>query len=337
MARQPAAHLPRRRGGLVRVLAALALVLGLAPLTSPVSRAATLSGHDISWPQCPVAVGGYGLPMPPTTTRFVVVGLTKGLPFTRNPCLANQVAWVRSHGKPAQAYTMAAFPTAAQLAAYRAKGPWSSSTRAGQLSNVGYAEAAYAVAELKRVGFAPSVVWVDIEPRPAQPWPTGTASRQRENRYVVEGLMRGLRDARLSYGVYSYLSGWKSITGSWWLPGVPVWATAGRLDYPGEARDRCHQASFSGGRVQIAQWYDDTRDYDLTCDPGTLAALPVPTRTPRFSAPRPVPAYIRSSPVAATRASTSFLQSPLKSAVAPDSVEAGTGRAAKVQGSQVRS
>ena len=34
--------------------------------------------------------------------------------------------WVKSHGKPAQAYTMAAFPTAAQLATYRAKGPWSS-------------------------------------------------------------------------------------------------------------------------------------------------------------------------------------------------------------------
>ena len=270
---------PRQRAGLIRALVALALVLGLAPLTSPAAQAATLSGHDISWPQCPVSVGGYGLPMPPTSTRFVVVGLTKGLPFTRNPCLADQLAWVKAHGKPAQAYTMAAFPTAAQLATYRTKGPWSSSTRAGQLSNVGYAEATYAVAELKRVGFAPPVVWVDVEPRPAQPWPTGTASRERENRYVVEGLMRGLRDARFSYGVYSYLSGWQSITGSWRLPGVPVWATAGRLDYPGEALDRCRQASFSGGRVHLAQWYDDTRDYDLTCDPYTFTALPVPAST----------------------------------------------------------
>ena len=112
MARRQSPRPSPQRARLVRALAALALLLGLAPLTSPVSRAATLSGHDISWPQCPVAVGGYGLPMPPTTTRFVVVGLTKGLPFTRNPCLANQVAWVRSHGRPAQAYTMAAFPTA---------------------------------------------------------------------------------------------------------------------------------------------------------------------------------------------------------------------------------
>ena len=107
----------------------------------PVSRAATMSGHDISWPQCPTSVGGYGLPMPPTTTPFVVVGLTKGLPFTREPVPGQPGAWMRAHGRPAQAYTMAAFPTAAQLATYRAKGPWSSRTRAGQLSNVGYAEA----------------------------------------------------------------------------------------------------------------------------------------------------------------------------------------------------
>ena len=59
---------------------------------SPVARTATLSGHDISWPQCPVAVGGYGLPMPPTSTRFVVVGLTKGLPVHPEP-VSRQTRW----------------------------------------------------------------------------------------------------------------------------------------------------------------------------------------------------------------------------------------------------
>ena len=29
----------------------------------------------------------------------------------------------------------------------------------------------------------------------------------------------------------------------------------------------------------MAQWYDDTRDYDLTCEPWTFAALPVPAST----------------------------------------------------------
>jgi hypothetical protein len=279
MARQPAARPPRQRGRLLAVLTALPLVLGLLSTTAPPARSATASGYDISWPQCPVSAGGFGLPMPPTTSPFLVVGLTKGLPFTQNPCLADQVGWGKTHARPAQAYTMAAFPTAAQLSAYRSKGPWSASTRAGQLSNVGWSEAAYAVANLRRTGFAPPVVWIDVEPRPAQPWPTSTARQQRENRYVVEGLMRGLREAGFSYGIYSYLSGWKAITGSWWLPGVPVWATAGRLDSPTEAVDLCRSASFSGGPVRLSQWYDDTRDHDLLCAPYAFTPLPVPAST----------------------------------------------------------
>lgn len=214
--------------------------------------------------------------MPPTTTQFVVVGLTKGLPFTENPCLGSQLTWVRTNSKPAHGYTMAAFPTASQLVSYGSQGPWSAASRAGQLSNVGYAEASFAVATMARNSFRPAMVWIDVEPRTAQPWPTATAAAQRENRYIIEGVMRGLRDAGFSYGLYSFTSGWASITASWYLPGVPVWATAGRLDYPTEAQDRCVQASFSGGRVYLAQWYDDVRDYDITCSNYALAALPMP-------------------------------------------------------------
>ena len=268
----------RRRTRLSAVVGAVAaLVLGLV-VTAPPATAAVRFGHDISWPQCPVAVGGFGLPLPPTSTEFVVIGLTKGLPFTQNPCLADQVAWVTANAKPSQAYTIAAFPTASQLSSYGAGGPWSSATRAGQLSNVGYAEARYAADSLP-AGFAPPVVWIDVEPRPQQPWPVATAQQRLENRYVLEGLMRGLRDRGLPYGLYSYASGWQAITGSWRVPGVPVWATAGRLDYPTEALDRCTQPSFSGGRVYLSQWYDDVRDYDRTCEPYAFTALPVPAST----------------------------------------------------------
>lgn len=263
--------------GVVALLVGVALGVGMAVGTPAGSAAAATSyGYDVSWPQCTVAEGGYGLPLPPSTAEFVVLGLTKGLPFTRNPCLARQLAWALTNSVPAQAYTLAAFPTTAQLNAYGGAGPWRSTTRAGALSNVGYAEAAYTVSTLAAVGLRPGMVWIDVEPRPAQPWPTGTALKQRENRYVLEGLMRGLRDAGYSYGLYSYLNGWQSITGSWRLPGVPVWATAGRLDYPSEALDACTRESFSGGKVYLAQWYDNTRDYDLTCDPYDFSALPMP-------------------------------------------------------------
>jgi hypothetical protein len=262
------------RGLLLAPVAAIALALGV--VTAPTAQAVTLIGNDVSWPQC--STTNFGLP---SSTQFVVIGLTRGLPFTENPCLAAQVQWAQSRSKPTHAYAMAAFPTPAQLTTYRAQGPWSSSTRAGQLSNVGYAEAQYAVASLNRIGYRPPVVWIDVEPRPAQPWPSSNAAQRLENRYVIEGLMRGLRDRGYAYGLYSFLSGWQGITGSWRLPGVPVWAASGTLDYPNEARDKCVQPSFSGGRVYLSQWLNDARtlDYNLTCEPYAFTALPAPPAT----------------------------------------------------------
>ena len=256
------------------VLCMLVLLIGLSPGTAPPAAAAPLYGHDISWPQCPASVGGYGLPMPPTTTQFVVIGMTRGLPFTENPCLQAQVDWQETHGVRAHAYVIPAFPTQAQLSSYGGQGPWSTGTRAGRLSNVGYAAARFALGSYSRVGFTAPFFWIDVEPRPAQPWPTATAAQRQENRLVIEGMMRGFRDAGFGYGLYSYTAGWNEITGGWRLPGVPVWATAGRLDYAQEAQDRCTQPSFSGGPVYLSQWYDDERDYDLTC--GTYPFTPLP-------------------------------------------------------------
>ncbi|MFP5333981.1 MAG: FG-GAP-like repeat-containing protein [Actinomycetes bacterium] len=255
-------------------MAAVLLVAGGGG--APAQAAApTPEGYDVSWPQCPTSVGGFGLPMPPTTTQFVIIGLTLGLAFTENPCLGDQVAWVTANRKPAHGYTMATFPTAAQLSTYGTRGPWSSSTRAGRLSNVGYSEARHAVASMQRTGFAPPVVWIDVEPRPKQPWPTSSAAQQRENRYVIEGLMRGLREAGLSYGLYSFASAWTSITGSWRLPGVPAWYPVGTLDSPTEPTDRCLQRSFSDSRIHLVQWTDNTYDFNITCS-WTFGALPVP-------------------------------------------------------------
>jgi FG-GAP-like repeat len=273
-------HLSLRR--LLGVAAGIALAATALVAPALPAQAATMEGHDVSWPQC-----GQDLNDMLGGNQFLIIGLngrdpanpTSGLPFFPNPCLADQVAWARNHSVPAQAYTMAAFPTSVQLSTYKSQGPWSSSTRAGQLSNVGYAEAEYAVARLGQVGFTPGMVWIDVEPRSAQPWPTGTSAQQRENRYVIEGLMRGLRDSGYSYGLYSYASAWTPITGSWRLPGVPVWVPVGHLDPPTEALDACTKPSFSGGRIYLSQWTDDVWDYDLTCGTYAFTALPMPAST----------------------------------------------------------
>lgn len=217
-------------------------------------------GHDVSWPQCPG-----GLPMPPEDTDFVVVGLTSGLAFTKNPCLGEQFQWVLDRGIRAQAYAMATFPTAAQYDTYGDDGPWPASTRPGRLRNVGYAEGRAALASVDGVGWRPERIWVDVEPRPKQPWPSSTAAQQQDNRYVISGLLAALTDAGYPNGIYSYLSGWEAITGSWQIPDVPVWSPAGRLDFASEASDLCVNRSFSGGTVHLSQWTDGTYDYDMTC------------------------------------------------------------------------
>ena len=96
-----------------------------------------------------VAVGGLRAANAADGTQFVIVGPDQGPAVHREPVSGQPGDVGETHGKPAHAYTMAAFPTAAQLSRYGTKGPWSSSTRAGQLSNVGYAEATYAVAKLE--------------------------------------------------------------------------------------------------------------------------------------------------------------------------------------------
>ena len=248
----------RFRVSLPRLLAVL-LVLALGVLLAAPARAADY-GHDVSWPQCPG-----GLPMPPDNTEFVVVGLTRGLAFTENPCLEGQFHWVRDRGIRAQAYAMATFPTTAQYDTYGDDGPWPAGTRADRLRNVGYAEARASLASLERAGWRPERIWVDVEPRPQQPWPSSTATQRQENRYVIAGLMAALADAGYPSGIYSYSSGWEAITGSWQLPDVPVWSPAGRLDFASEASDLCTNRSFSGGTVHLSQWTDGTYDYDMTC------------------------------------------------------------------------
>lgn len=255
---------PPARTMLAGTVAALVTAVVVAGGTPTPAGAATRYGNDVSWPQCGKAQGGYGLPMPPDSAAFVVIGLTRGLPFTANPCLASQVAWAAKRRIPAQAYAMAAFPTPAQLTVHRDTGPWTDTTSLGRLANTGYAEASSVIAGLSAAKFSPRMIWVDVEPRSNQPWPAGSRPKEAENRAVLTGLVRRLDEAGYAYGFYSNTSGWKSITGTWRAPGTPTWVTVGTRS-AAEALAACTRASFSGGAAHLAQRWDSRRDYDVTC------------------------------------------------------------------------
>ena len=92
-------------------------------------------GGDVSWPQCPRAwASRRGAARPadaPRLAEFVIIGLTNGPGFTPNPCLADQVAWVRERGLMAAAYAVTSYPDAATLGS-TAGGPFDGDTTSGR-------------------------------------------------------------------------------------------------------------------------------------------------------------------------------------------------------------
>ncbi|MGB0099948.1 MAG: hypothetical protein WBP61_06675, partial [Nocardioides sp.] len=101
----------------------------LPEVQAPEARTGEVLGADISWPQCPRGLGiperpTLGMPMPLPEAEYVVIGLTNGPGFTANPCLADQVAWVRERGLMASAYAVASYPDADQVAEHGDSGPY---------------------------------------------------------------------------------------------------------------------------------------------------------------------------------------------------------------------
>ncbi len=254
----------------------------VGPAAPPAEAGTTQIGNDISWPQC-APPSGYGNPMPADRTGFVVLGLTRGLPFVENPCLAEQARWVRYRSRPFQAYTMAAYPTAEQLARYRT-GPLHEGDANDGLRNVGWAQARYAVASLQRFGLKPARVWIDVEKRNRQPWPTGVA-KQPGNVAVLQGLVAGLKNAGFETGFYANASDWAAITGNWRSPEQPFWGTVGTRGQA-TAAAACARPGPNGGPVHLVQWWTTSPavDWDLTCPGYSVPSPPVSLSRPLSSA-----------------------------------------------------
>jgi hypothetical protein len=212
-------------------------------------------GNDISWPQCPKSGGGNGLPGPMTSASFAVLGLTDGGSFRVNPCLARQVASVKTRHLWASAYAISTYPTNAELARYGGTG-----TTTEQLRRVGAAQAGFNLATMARVGLQSPMVWVDVEPRTQSPW---SASAD-DNNAVIDGVIARYEAAGIRAGIYSYNKAWKAITGARVLPGVPTWVPVGHTSRA-EAAATCVVASYAGSKPWLTQWTDDVRDYNLTC------------------------------------------------------------------------
>jgi len=249
------------------VTAVLAVVAVLSASTQGPANARRdrhVVGADISWPQCPKNTGipsrrGMDLPMPRRTARFVIVGLTNGPGFFPNPCIDSQMRWIRRHHVWAAAYAVTTYPRDRQLAKYGTSGPHSSRHLLGKLWNAGYAEARFNLATMDRVHLESPIVWVDVEPYSVRPWTRNHA----RNAAVVRGAVQGYEDAGLRVGFYSTQRLWRGIVGQLRF-GYPEWRTAGPQSQR-DALQMCGRDGIQGGRAVLAQWWGDTRDFDITC------------------------------------------------------------------------
>jgi hypothetical protein len=229
-------------------------------------------GNDVSWPQCPEGMGipqkrTLGLPMPVPEAKFVIIGLTNGPAFTPNPCLASQVQWVKERKLLAGAYAVSSYPDDRTLAEYGPKGPFDGGTRLGALANVGYQQAKYNVANLRRAGLTTPVIWIDVEPVPIFEWSPDTTA----NAAVVRGAARGYTDSGYRIGAYSTQALWETVVGDLRL-GLPEWRAAGQTSRA-EALRRCGpDRMYQGGDAVLSQWVEASRDFNVTC-PGTAREI----------------------------------------------------------------
>jgi hypothetical protein len=267
-----ATHLHRGSRAILLTLTVLAgtFLAGAAPAEA---AGTTLAGNDISWPQCPKGMGiperrSEGQPMPPQSSRFVVIGLTNGPGFYPNPCVAAQVAFAKRRHLYAAAYAMTTYPTASQLTRYGLRGPYRGTDKLTKLRNAGYAQAQFNVATMKAAGLRSPIVWVDVEPYKVRPWSKSIAG----NRAVVQGTTQAYLKAGLRVGYYSTPYLWGSILGSIDY-GRPEWRATGHSSRA-TALASCKAASIQGGRAVLGQWVYANRDWDVIC-PGhtTTAAL----------------------------------------------------------------
>ena len=81
--------------------------------------------------------------------------------------------------------------------------------RLGSLANIGYQQASFNIATMKRIGFKTPFVWLDVEPVPSFEW----SSDKQANAAVVRGAARGYTDAGYGIGVYSTPYLWDTVVG----------------------------------------------------------------------------------------------------------------------------
>ena len=227
--------------------AAIATVLFISPaLVSALGAYGSgTTGVDVSYPNCSTSI---------PKTAFGIVGVTHGLFYSYNDCLASEA----SHFQNLSLYTNTGWYD--QSTHLNAASPLTcAATDANCLAyNYGYNAALDGLNYARTKGASSTTWWLDVET--ANSWNSDAS----QNRSSLQGSYDALKNnGTQTVGVYSTTAQWQSITGGWinnwpnW--GATTWTTAK------QAAKYCTGHNFSGGPTYLIQYIGRSLDQDYAC------------------------------------------------------------------------
>ncbi len=233
---------------LMSVVASLLLGVVSVPQVSAVSYYQTGSvGVDISYPNCGVAV---------SKSAFGIVGVTGGLVYSENPCLAEQAAQFRD----LSLYINTGLNASQDSPYYAAAQEGCGGDPLCAAYNYGRNAANEAMAYASAHGVSSDRWWLDVEIENS--WNVDVM----QNRKSIQGAYDALKAQGVALvGVYGTTDQWNEITGGWrnnwpnW--GATTWTTAK------QALKYCKGHEFTGGPTLLLQFRTKQSkvDQDIAC------------------------------------------------------------------------
>jgi hypothetical protein len=204
------------------------------------------NGIDVSYPNCKSSI---------PSSAFGVVGVTGGLGFSPNSCLASEA----SHFKNLSLYVNTGYPGQSYGLKYQSSPNACSSTDLSCLAyNYGYNGGQYAINYAKSQGIVSTTWWLDVETM--NTW----TSDYVQNIQSLQGETDALVAAGVgTVGIYSTTAQWKSITGGW-QNGFPNWG-ATTWNTAKQAAAYCTGHQFTGGPTYLIQYHPRGLDQDYAC------------------------------------------------------------------------
>lgn len=203
------------------------------------------TGFDVSYPNCKVkAPGG----------AFGIVGVSGGLGFSQNPCLAKQAGWFQN----LSLYVNTGYPGMSRGLDYQNSPKTCLTVDLNCLAyNYGYNAGLYAINYANSQNVHSTTWWLDVETM--NTWTSDPQQNQQSLQGEYDAL---LANGVTTIGAYSTTAQWNSITGSWkngwpnW--GASTWRTAK------QAATFCTGHEFTGGTTYLIQFVGKL-DQDVAC------------------------------------------------------------------------